>query len=141
MNATATAQGDTTMFDTAAALAEITKSYTNFPPRRKVSPLFPFSTISDVRGANELAGDYFFDPLEMQEFGIKIESTLYAGTLFITSEKSWGVRGRHYTLRYVVPTGMVFTLGNASWLDTIDQAREIAREIAKALRGSDLLTK
>ena len=136
-----TIQGETAMFDTSAALAEIIKGYTNFPARRETSPLFPFSTISDVRAANRLSGQYFFDPLTMKEFGSKIESALYAGTLFITSEKTWDGKGRHYTVRYIVPTGKVFTLDGAHGLDTIDQAREIARAVAKALHESNLLTK
>lgn len=136
-----TIQGETDMFDTTVTFTEIIKDFTNPPAHLEVSPLFPFSTISDVRAANQRAGDYFFDPQLMQEFGVKIESALYAGTLFITSEKSRDGKGRHYAVRYAVPTGMVFTLDGASGLDAIDQAREIARTVAKALRESGLLTK
>ena len=136
-----TIQGETAMLDTAAAITEIIKGYTNFTARREVSPLFPFSTISDAQSANRLVGDCFFNPLAMQELGSKIESALYAGALFITSEKSQDGKGRHYAVRYIVPTGMVFTLDGASGLDTIDQAREVASAAAKALRGSDLLAK
>ena len=136
-----TIQGETAMLDTAAAITEIIKGYTNFTARREVSPLFPFSTISDAHAANRLIGDCFFNPLAMQELGCEIESSLYAGTLFITSEKSQDGKGRHYAVRYIVPTGMVFTLDGASGLDTIDQAREIASAVGNALRESDLLTK
>ena len=135
-----TIQGETAIFDTANALTEIIKGYTNFPARREISSLFPFSTISDVREANRLAGQYFFNRQTMQEFDSKIESALYAGTLFITSEKTWDGKSRHYSVRYIVPTGKVFTLDGAHELDTIEQAREIARTVAKALRESDLLT-
>lgn len=123
------------------ALTQIATSFANSTDRRNVSPLYPFTSVADVRAANELAGDYFFNPLTMREFGTKIESAMYAGTLFITSEKSWTDEGRHYTVRYVVPTGAVFTLGGASQLKTIDEARNIARTVAKELRASDLLTK
>ena len=136
-----TIQGETAILDAAAAIAEIIKGYTNFTARREVSPLFPFSTISDAQSANRLVGDCFFSPLAMQELGCEIESALYAGTLFITSEKSQDGNGRHYAVRYIVPTGMVFTLDGASSLDTIDQAREIASAAANALRESDLLAK
>lgn len=129
------------MFDTTAALAQITDETTNSTARRNVSPLFPFATVSDVRAANRIAGCYFFDRQTMREFGTKIESALYAGTLFITSEDSWGSESRHYTVRYVVPTGEVFTLEGASQLDSIHQARDIARTVAKALRESNLVTK
>lgn len=123
------------------ALTQIATSFTISTERRNVSPFFPFTSVADVRAANELAGDYFFNPLTMREFGSKIESAMYAGVLFITSEKSWSGEGRHYTVRYVVPSGEVFTLGGASQLKTIDEARDIARTVAKELRASDLLTK
>lgn len=126
---------------TIPALTQIATSFANSLKRREASPFFPFTSVANVRAANELAGGYFFDPLAMREFGSKIESAMYAGTLFITSEKSWDGEGRHYTIRYVVPTGEVFTLGGASQLKTIDEARDIARTVAKDLRESNLLTK
>lgn len=136
-----TVWGETAMFDTTAALTEIIKGYTNFPARCEVSSFFPFSTVSDVHAANRLTRNYFFDPRAMQEFGVEIESTLYAGALFITSGKSWDGEGRDYTVCYAVPTGKVFTLDGARRLGTIDQAREIARTVAKALQESGLLAK
>ncbi|WNO28424.1 hypothetical protein SEA_PSONYX_122 [Corynebacterium phage PSonyx] len=129
------------MFDTTTALAQITNETANSTARHEVSPLFPFTTTSNVRAANKLAGFYFFNRQTMKMFGSKIESALYAGTLFITSEESWGDENRHYTIRYVVPTGEVLTLEGASQLDSIDEARDIASTVAKALRESNLLTK
>lgn len=131
----------TTMFNTAAALAEITKERAKSADRRNVSPFFPFASVADVRIANKFAGFYFFSRETMKMFGSKIESALYAGTLFITSEESWGEEDRHYTVRYVVPTGEVLTLEGASQLGSIDEARNIARTVAKALKESNLLTK
>lgn len=133
-----TIQGEAGVFDTTDALTEIIKGYTNFPARREVSPSFPFTALSDVQAANRLARDYFFDRQAMQERGVDIESALYDGTLFVTSEKSRDGKGRHYTVRYAVPTGMVYALDGASGLDTLDQAREIASVVATALRESDL---
>lgn len=124
---------------TTPALTEIATNFAKSAERRSVSPFFPFASVADVRAANRHMGNHFFDRKTMQEFGTKIESTLYAGALFITSEKSWSEIGRHYTVRYVVPTGAVFTLEGASQLKTIDQARSIARTVAKDLRESNLL--
>lgn len=131
----------TTMFNTAAALAEIAKESAKSADRRNASPFFPFASVADVRTANKFAGLYFFSRETMKMFGSKIESALYAGTLFITSEETWGNEGRHYTVRYTVPTGEVFTLEGASQLKTIDEARDIARTVAKALRESNLVAK
>lgn len=131
----------TTMFNTTAALAEITNERTNSTARRNVSPFFPFASVADVRAANKIAGFYFFSRQTMKMFGSKIESALYAGTLFITSEEPWGGEVRHYTVRYTVPTGEVLTLEGASQLGSIDQARDIARTVAKALRESNLVAK
>lgn len=135
-----TIQGETAMFDTTDALTEIIKGYTNFPTRREVSPFFPFASVADVQAANRLTRNYFFDRRDMQVSGTKIESELYAGVLFITSEDSDG-EGRHYTVHYVVPTGAIFALEGASQIDSINQARDIAHTVAKALRESDLLFK
>lgn len=138
---TTTVQGEAGMFDTTAAITEIIKGYTNFPARREASSYFPFSTISNVQSANRLTTHgYFFDPRAMQERGVEIESDLYAGALFITSEKSRDGEGRDYTVRYAVPTGAVFALDGARRLDTIDQAHEIVTVIATALQESGLFT-
>lgn len=94
----------------------------------------------DHGGGNRTPG-YFFDRDVMKAFNSKIESALYKGALFITSEQqpSWGgeVSPRTYSIRIADFNAGIHTVepqivtgGYAQILD-IETARTIIRAISK----------
>jgi hypothetical protein len=94
-----------------------------------------FRTMADVREANREAGHHFFDRKTMQFFASRVESVLYAGRYFVTSEAQpmGNNRGpRKGTVREVNQLGHVSTVGKfmeyASLVDARERARELARE-------------
>ena len=124
----------------AAAHADIVSTTRHQLARFPVSPLYPFARMSDVRAASKQAGGHFFDRDTMHEHRSIVESELYAGVLFITSEVTWGQERRRYAIRYVIPTGAIYTLTEVHRFDTIEQARDMARQVAKRIReGGSLL--
>lgn len=100
-----------------------------------------FKTISDVRAANKAAGHHFFDRDTMRFFRSRVVSGLYAGRYFITRE-IFGERPT-FTVREVSPSGKVES-AHGTVLDdrrsTLEQARELARELASAARANSWAT-
>lgn len=91
----------------------------------------PFSTMADVRAANRALGHHFFERDTMRFFESRVESALYAGRYFITSEKA-GFREtqRKFTIREVTPDGYIKTVGEFCAYDFIENARDEARRLA-----------
>ena len=72
-----------------------------------------FKRMSDLRAANAAAGHFFFSRGAMRAFNSRIESALYDGRVFITSE-SMGYgdddHRRMFAVREAMPDGKIETL-------------------------------
>ena len=91
-----------------------------------------FKTIAEVRQANRAIGHHFFDRKTMAFFASRVESGLYAGRWFITSEKAgFTSERRTYTVREVMPDGKVNTVGEFCKYHIVEDARDRCRELAK----------
>ena len=92
-----------------------------------------FTTISELRQANRAIDHHFFDRSTMRFFASRVESGLYAGRFFITSEKAgFSSQQRRYTVREALPTGEVKTVGDTfNKFSFIEDARDMCRELAK----------
>jgi len=93
-----------------------------------------FKTITDLKEANREAGLHFFDRDTMRFFKSKVESGMYAGRYFITSEQ--GPHGpRKYTIREARSDAAVIDASNFMQYSDLDDARADARELAKEARA------
>lgn len=92
-----------------------------------------FTTIADVRAANKAAGQHWFERGTMRFFQTRIESALYGGRCFITSEQCPIGTGhpRLYSIREALPTGRIETVGEFQQYRHIEDAREAARKLAQ----------
>lgn len=91
-----------------------------------------FTTISEVRAANKAAGYHWFDRSSMRFFNTVIESKLYAGKYFITSDRMRVEDPKRYSIRAVREDGGVDTVGSfqdfCKYL-TIEDARAAVRRL------------
>lgn len=93
-----------------------------------------FKTMSDVKAKNKEIGHLFFDPDTMKFWDSKVESTLYKGTYFITSEKN-AIEGkpRQFSIRQVLRTGEIITVGRGREYSSLESARDAVKELVKRL--------
>lgn len=98
-----------------------------------------FKTISEVRAANRRIDNHFFDRDTMRFFKSKIESGVYGGRYFITSEQFREDSSRRYTIREAKASGEVNTIGAFQAYYSLEDARQNARELVKQLEY-DVLT-
>jgi hypothetical protein len=96
--------------------------------RRAHSPS-TFRTISDVKAANKAAGLYFFERSTMRFFNSRIESPLYKGRYFITSERGSHDILRRYTIREVRPNGDIHTVGKFQGYNFKEDARDAIKNL------------
>jgi hypothetical protein len=90
-----------------------------------------FKTMADVRDANRANGNFFFSRDTMRFFASKIESGLYGGRYFITSEKNFDGSQRFYTIREAKPDGDISTVGEFRAYRNIEGARSRCRELVR----------
>jgi hypothetical protein len=74
-----------------------------------------FKTIAEVRQANKASGNHWFDRSSMRHFNTRIESKLYKGGYFITSESMRLDPARRYTVRKALSDGSIQTVGEFHW--------------------------
>ena len=94
----------------------------------------PFRTLAEARDAHNTAGGHFFDRASMRFFDSRIESALYGGRYFITSEQFHdgsyhAVRG--YTIREVKADTSIDTVDRFQAYATLAEARSVARTMSK----------
>lgn len=85
---------------------------------------FTYTTLADVRAANQSIGNHWFDQSTMRFFRTKLESGLIAGKWFITSEKASDDERRRFTVREAQPDGSIDTVGEFQGFSTRADARE-----------------
>lgn len=91
-----------------------------------------YKSMAEVRRANANAGRFFFSPDTMDFFDSRVESGLYGGRYFITSEKKgFQSTERAYTVREAKPDGSIETVGGFLAFNTLECARESVRDWIK----------
>lgn len=99
-----------------------------------------FQTIAQIKDANARLGHYFFEPSSMRFFASRIASnTVYGGRYFITSEQFMPSEGRaaarKFTIREASADGSVKTLGEFQGYTTLQEARIVAKRLARLIRA------
>lgn len=101
-----------------------------------------FATIADVKAANEAAGCFFFSPRTMRFFNSRVDSRIYGGRFFVTSERQDADHPRLYTVREVGADGRVDDAAGGGGFQayrTLQGARNRAQRLAEqALRAEQV---
>lgn len=72
-----------------------------------------FTNITQIKKANAESGYHFFARNTMRFFASKVESKVYAGCLFLTSEKAgFNAEAREFRVRRASSDGSIQTLGS-----------------------------
>lgn len=88
-------------------------------------------TMNEVKRRNAEAGYNFFDPDTMRFFDSRIESDLFDGWYFITSEKTgFGSSIRAFTVRQVQPDFSIRTIGEFNQYRNIEDAERAISMLA-----------
>ena len=87
-----------------------------------------FTTIEEVKQANKDSGFYFFSKDNMSFFNSRIESGVYGGKYFVTSERFDSSVPRTYTIRVVSDTAEIDTVGKFQEYKTKRQAIKYIEE-------------
>ena len=88
--------------------------------------------IGDIQRANTAAGMYFFSADTLSFFRSVIYRGIYAGRLFVTSERGPN-RRRMYTIRVANDDGSIDTLGDFQQYATMAHAQSAARQYAEEM--------
>lgn len=92
-----------------------------------------FRTMSEVRVKNAFEGSYFFCRTTMKYWGSKIESRLYRGTYFITSERNnVPNQPRKFTIRRVLPNGLIETEGAFQAYKSLRLAKQNVKKLIES---------
>jgi hypothetical protein len=90
-----------------------------------------FSTIEQIKDANQAAGYKFFAPDTLRFFRSRVSSEVYGGRYFITSEKAGsGSTIRAYTVRRANDDGTITTVSGFLQFPTAYRAKTFARRLA-----------
>lgn len=96
-------------------------------------PAIQYRSISEIKAANKAIGHHWFDRNTMRAFQSRIESTVYHGRYFISSEQFVPACGpaetRRYTIRKADDDGSISTVGNFQQYASVREARRAARNI------------
>lgn len=97
-----------------------------------------YRTISEIKAANKAAGMFFFERSSMRFFDSRIESKVYGGRFFITSEQFHGSDGRSaprlYTIRECKADGDIDTVGTFQQYRHVSDARDAARLLVAQMK-------
>jgi hypothetical protein len=93
-----------------------------------------FTTIDDIRSANERIGHHFFDRATLRFFSSRILDDVFpaadgSGSYFATSERGPGMP-RRYTVRLARSDGSVVTAGEFQAYGSARAAKVAARHLA-----------
>lgn len=93
-----------------------------------------FRTMADVRKANKASGQYWFSPDTMRFFNSVVETGLYGGRFFVTSERRELSMPKLYTVREALPDGDIRTIGGFQGFNTLENAIAAAVTLGRSLR-------
>ena len=96
-----------------------------------------FSSISQIKRANENAGRYFFSDDTMRMFKCRVHDAVYSQCVFVTSENPSTTYSnpRAYTVRIAMADGSIETFGSLGDYATRAQAHALAESVGKALHN------
>jgi hypothetical protein len=97
-----------------------------------------FLTITQMKFANASRGHHFFEPATMRWHNSRILSRVYAGRLFVTSERREAYCPRLYTIRAMADDGAVFTVGEFQQYSTRRRAIAAARAMAEDILAREV---
>lgn len=105
-------------------------------PRDPNCPLFPAFDLVCIREANRRAGQHWFDPGAVRFFNSRISPRVYAGAIFVSSEK--GPSGvRLYSVHYCARTGRVEEVSEFQAFASSRAAHVAAERVSKAWQAAD----
>lgn len=93
-----------------------------------------FSSIAEVRAANEDAGKHWFGADEMRFFGTRIPGDIFGGCVFPLSNKNFDGTARDYLVAIVSEDGDIRTSKRLP-VDSMAEVRRIAEQVAEKLEG------
>ncbi len=86
-----------------------------------------FKNISEVKAANKALGHYFFTPQTMRFWRSRVETKLYGGQYFVTSE--YYAAALRYTIRQALEDGSIKTISEfKSRGEAIDKIKELIKQ-------------
>lgn len=90
-------------------------------------------SIGAIMAASRESGSHYFDADTMRFFGSRVLGDVWAGRLFITSERSGFDRysPRMYTVREFMPDGSIETVGEFGEHATAAQARSAVKRVSR----------
>lgn len=89
-----------------------------------------FKNMKSVRKANKSIGHFFFDRNNMKFWDTKVETPLYRGRYFVTSEAQRPPKeGRGYQVHEVLDSGVILNVGYK--LDSLDDAKEEIKNLVR----------
>lgn len=95
-----------------------------------------YSTIQQIRDANEARGHHFFEPGAMRFFRSRIGRTVYGGRYFITSEQfvdsNYRAWPRQYTIRRANDDGSIDTVDEFGKFDSTAEAARAIKQLLNA---------
>lgn len=89
-----------------------------------------FRTISEVKAANKAIDNHWFSRSTMKFFNSHVESGIYGGRYFITSERRELDMPKLYSIREALPDGDIKTVGEFQGFATLEDAKDEARRLA-----------
>lgn len=89
----------------------------------------PYMTLAEVKVRNRTTGHHFFDPDAVAFFASKCYTPIYAGRLFVTSERQ-PHGSRRFTVRVAHDNGQIGTVGEFEKYATLTAAAKAAEALA-----------
>ena len=93
---------------------------------------YKFRTMADVRAINRAIGHHWFERSTMRFFNSQVESGLYGGHYFVTSERMDLDRPKRYSIRVVKNDGTIDTYGDFQLFTNLQAARNSAKALARS---------
>lgn len=94
----------------------------------------PFKSLNAMRRRNEETGHYYFSRDTMYFFRSRVSADIFAGRMFVTSERNVGmgqVYPRLYSVRAMRDDGTIADVSNFQQFETLDSAKRYARSLAR----------
>lgn len=95
-----------------------------------------FKTIEEVKAHVESKGKYFFSPDTMRFFNSKVESPVYGGIYFVTSDRQNREVPKMYTVRKLEENGSVETIGKFQQYSSLSDARDEAKRLGQVAKAA-----
>lgn len=90
-----------------------------------------FKNVAEVKIANRAINNHWFEPRTMRFFNSHVESGMYGGRFFITSERMELTMPKRFTVREALPDGDIKTVGEFQKFSSLEQAREHAKLLSR----------